>query len=47
MRKKLKVQWCPAKRIYLCTHPQTNVCGEGTTPGEAIRNWQYWWTIPY
>jgi len=46
-RPKLKVQWCPAKQEFYCTHPNTNVWGHGSTPGAAILNWKYWWEIPY
>lgn len=45
--RKLVVVWVKAEQRYLCTHPNTNVTGHGATPGDAIRDWQYWWDIPY
>lgn len=48
MRKKLIVKWDARKQEYVCTHPDTNVTGySDTSPGDAVRNWQYWWQYPY
>lgn len=48
MRKKLIVKWDARKQEYVCTHPNTNVTGHSdTSPGDAVRNWQYWWKYPY
>ena len=44
---KLKVVWLPDTQQFEATHPNTNVTGHGPTPGEAIRNWQFWWNIAY
>jgi hypothetical protein len=44
--RKLVVKWCKNQQRYEARHPQTNVTGEGATPGDAIRNWQYWWDCP-
>ena len=46
-QRKLKVVWCPINAEFVATHPNTNVKGYGQSPGEAVRNWQYWWNIPY
>ena len=46
MNKKLKVTpMCTG--MFMCKHPNCNVLGFGRTPGEAIRNWQFWYNIPY
>jgi len=47
MTVKLKVIWRPDRKEFWATHPNTNVTGQGQTPGEAIRDWQYWWAMPY
>ena len=44
---KLKVVWIAAEQKFFAAHPNTNVTGHGHTPGAAIRDWQYWWNIPY
>lgn len=44
---KLKVVFSKSIREFVATHPNTNVIGYGHTPGAAVRNWQYWWNIPY
>jgi hypothetical protein len=44
---KLKVVWLPDNQEFYVTHPNTNVTGFGKTPGAAIRNWLFWWNIPY
>ncbi len=45
--RKLVVKWCGIAGAYCCTHPNTNVTGYGATPGAAIKDWQFWWSIPY
>ena len=42
---KLKVVWTGEE--FEATHPNTNVTGHGKTPGDAVRNWIYWWNFPY
>lgn len=44
---KLRVVWRAGEQEFYATHPNTNVTGHGPTPGDAIRDWQYWWNIPY
>lgn len=44
---KLKIVFDVDRREFVATHPNTNVTGCGNTPGDAIRNWQYWWNAPY
>lgn len=45
--RKLVVKWDKVKGAFVATHPNTNVKGGGDSPGEAVRNWQYWWNFPY
>lgn len=47
MSEKLTVVWDKYAQCYVCYHSGTNVTGEGSTPGEAIRNWIFWWECPY
>lgn len=42
---KLRVKWDGFQ--YVCYHRGTNVTGFGASPGAAIKNWQYWWNIPF
>jgi hypothetical protein len=44
---KLKVVWQSDKQEFIATHPNTNVKGYGRSPGESVRNWEFWWNIPY
>lgn len=44
-KNKLCVKWNGQE--FVCTHPNTNVTGHGSTISAAIKNWQYWWNIPY
>lgn len=46
-QRKLVVKWRADQKRYECKHPHTNVVGHGGSPGAAIRNWKYWWEIPY
>lgn len=46
-QRKLQVKWRSDIGLFFCTHPNTNVTGQGQSPGAAIRDWQYWWNIPY
>lgn len=47
MNKKLVVRWQWNIQQFVCRHPHCNVVGFGRTPGEAIRNWIFWWEYPY
>ena len=44
-RSKLRVFWDGFQ--YVAHHNNTNVLGLGPTPGAAIRDWQWWWNVPY
>lgn len=46
-RDKLSVRWRADQRRYEAWCRSTNVVGHGPTPGDAIRNWQFWWDIPF
>jgi hypothetical protein len=46
-RDKLVVKWRSDQRRYEAKCRSTNVVGHGDSPGAAIRNWQYWWDIPF
>lgn len=46
-RDKLVVKWRAGQRRYEATCRSTNVVGHGATPGDAIRNWQWWWEVPF
>lgn len=47
MSAKLRVVWWADRQKFHCSHRHCNVTGLGDTPGEAIRNWQFWYNIPY
>lgn len=46
-RDKLLVRWRADQRRYEATCRTTNVVGHGATPGDAIRDWQWWWAVPF
>lgn len=43
---KIIVKWSRESEAFIATHPNTNVKGYGLTPGDAVRNWQWWWAVP-
>ncbi len=45
--RKLVVKWRKDRQCYEARHPRTNVTGHGDSPGAAIRNWQWWWDVPF
>lgn len=42
---KLVVKWDGCQ--YVCSKTGISTFGFGDSPGAAIRNWQWWWAVPF
>jgi len=47
MNSRIRVAWNKEAECFIATHPYTNVKGYSVTISKAIKDWQWWWEVPY